>query len=69
VAAFTLFRNRLDRGRPRCASARRTSPNTFASHYAAEIGLAEALDPKVAAVYAQHTTGAKYLINPQKGVS
>jgi NADPH:quinone reductase len=42
---------------------------TFASHYAAEIGLAEALDPKLAGVYAQHTTGAKYLINPQNGLS
>ena len=42
---------------------------TFASHYAAEIGLAEALDPKVVAVYARRATGAKYLINPQKGLS
>jgi NADPH:quinone reductase-like Zn-dependent oxidoreductase len=42
---------------------------TFASHYAAEIGLAEALDPKVAALYVQRATGAKYLINPQKGLS
>lgn len=42
---------------------------TFASHYAAEIGLAEALDPKIAAIYAKRATGAKYLINPQKGLS
>ena len=42
---------------------------TFASRYAAEIGLAEALDPKVAAMYVQRATGAKYLINPQKGLS
>jgi NADPH:quinone reductase-like Zn-dependent oxidoreductase len=42
---------------------------TFVSHYAAEIGLAEALDPKVAALYVQRATGAKYLINPQKGIS
>jgi hypothetical protein len=41
----------------------------FASHYPTEIGLAEALDPKVATVYAQPTTGAKYLINPQNGPS
>ncbi len=42
---------------------------TFASRYAAEISLAEALDPKVAAAYVQRATGAKYLINPQKGIS
>jgi NADPH2:quinone reductase len=42
---------------------------TFVSHYAAEIGLAEALDPTVAAVYARRATSAKYLINPQKGLS
>ncbi len=42
---------------------------TFASHYTAEIGLAEVLDPKVAAAYNKKTTGAKYLINPAKGLS
>ena len=42
---------------------------TFVSHYAGEIGLAEALDPKVATLYARRATGAKYLINPQKGLS
>jgi NADPH:quinone reductase-like Zn-dependent oxidoreductase len=41
---------------------------TFASHYTAEIGLAEALDPKVAAAYNRKTTGEKYLINPGKGL-
>jgi NADPH:quinone reductase len=41
---------------------------TFASHYTAEIGLAEALDPKVAAAYNKKTTGEKYLINPNKGL-
>jgi NADPH:quinone reductase-like Zn-dependent oxidoreductase len=41
---------------------------TFASHYTAEIGLAEALDPKVVAAYNSKTTGAKYLINPSKGL-
>ena len=41
---------------------------TFASHYTAEIGLAEALDPKVVAAYNRKTTGAKYLINPSKGL-
>lgn len=41
---------------------------TFASHYTAEIGLAEALDPKVAAAYNRKTTGEKYLINPAKGL-
>ncbi|MGZ3376990.1 MAG: zinc-binding dehydrogenase [Phenylobacterium sp.] len=42
---------------------------TFASHYTAEIGLAEALDPKVVAAYNRKTTGEKYLINPAKGVA
>jgi NADPH:quinone reductase-like Zn-dependent oxidoreductase len=42
---------------------------TFASHYTAEIGLAEALDPKVVAAYNRKTTGAKYLINPNKGLA
>jgi len=42
---------------------------TFASHYTAEIGLAEALDPKVAAAYNRKTTGEKYLINPTKGLA
>jgi NADPH:quinone reductase-like Zn-dependent oxidoreductase len=41
---------------------------TFASHYTAEIGLAEALDPKVVAAYNRKTTGEKYLINPNKGL-
>ena len=41
---------------------------TFASRYTAEIGLAEALDPKVIAAYARRATGEKYLINPQKGL-
>ena len=41
---------------------------TFASHYTAEISLAEALDPAVMAAYNKKTTGEKYLINPNKGV-
>jgi len=41
---------------------------TFASHYTAEIGLAEALDPAVIAAYNRKTTGEKYLINPSKGL-
>jgi NADPH:quinone reductase-like Zn-dependent oxidoreductase len=41
---------------------------TFASHYTAEIGLAEALDPAVAAAYNRRATGEKYLINPNKGL-
>jgi NADPH:quinone reductase-like Zn-dependent oxidoreductase len=39
---------------------------TFASHYTAEISLAEALDPAVAAAYNRRATGEKYLINPNK---
>jgi NADPH:quinone reductase-like Zn-dependent oxidoreductase len=40
---------------------------TFASHYTAEISLAEALQPEVMAAYNRKTTGEKYLINPHKG--
>ena len=39
---------------------------TFASHYAHQISLAEALQPAVAAAYAQRATGAKYLIDPSR---
>ena len=39
---------------------------TFASHYQHEISLFEALKPEIIAVYGQRSTGAKYLINPQK---
>jgi hypothetical protein len=41
---------------------------TFASHYTAEIGLAEVLDPTIAAAYNRKTTGEKYLVNPSKGL-
>ena len=39
---------------------------TFASHYTAEISLAEALRLDVIAAYAKRATGEKYLINPNK---
>jgi NADPH2:quinone reductase len=39
---------------------------TFASHYAGEISLFEALDPKVVAAYRGAGTGAKYVIVPSK---
>ncbi len=42
---------------------------TFASHYAGELSLAEALQPDWIAVYGQRATGAKYLINPNKGMT
>lgn len=54
-----------DRLRARVADEIKT---TFASHYTAEISLAEALDPKNVAAYGRQATGEKYLINPQKGV-
>ena len=41
---------------------------TFASHYTAELSLAEALQPEAIAAYARKATGEKYLINPNKGV-
>ena len=37
---------------------------TFASHYAGEISLAQALQPEVLARYGRRATGAKWLINP-----
>ena len=39
---------------------------TFASHYAKEISLAEALQLDTIAVYGQRATGEKYLINPSR---
>ncbi|CAN7542506.1 zinc-binding dehydrogenase [Phenylobacterium sp. LjRoot164] len=39
---------------------------TFASHYTAELSLAEALQPEFIAAYARKATGEKYLINPNK---
>ena len=39
---------------------------TFASSYAKEISLAQALQPQTIAVYGQRATGTKYLINPHK---
>ena len=39
---------------------------TFASHYTKEVSLAEALYLAAIAVYGKQSTGAKYLINPNK---
>jgi hypothetical protein len=50
--------------RARVADALKT---TFASHYTAEISLAEVLNPEIMAAYNRKTTGEKYLINPNKG--
>ena len=41
---------------------------TFASHYTAEISLAEVLSLKSMAAYGKQATGEKYLINPNKGL-
>jgi len=41
----------------------------FASSYAKEVSLAEALSLEAIAVYGQRTTGGKYLINPNKGLT
>ena len=41
---------------------------TFASSYAKEISLAEALDLENVALYNQRATGEKYLVNPNKGL-
>ena len=42
---------------------------TFASHYAAEITLAEALSPTAIATYGKRATGEKYLIVPNQPTS
>ena len=42
---------------------------TFASRYAGEVSLTDALDLKNIAVYAKSATGQKYLINPNKGLN
>ena len=42
---------------------------TFASSYAKEISLVEALQPEAIAVYGQRATGTKYLINPNKAAT
>jgi NADPH2:quinone reductase len=42
---------------------------TFASHYAREVSLAEALQLDAIAVYGRQATGEKYLINPSKGIA
>jgi NADPH2:quinone reductase len=42
---------------------------TFASHYAREISLAEALHPDAIAIYNQRATGEKFLIAPNRALS
>ncbi len=42
---------------------------TFASRYAGVISLADALNPKIIAVYSKASTGHKYLINPNLGLA
>jgi NADPH2:quinone reductase len=42
---------------------------TFASGYAGEVSLFEALDLKTIAIYNKRATGKKYLINPNKDVN
>jgi NADPH2:quinone reductase len=41
---------------------------TFASHYAGELSLAEAVQPEWIALYSRRSTGSKYLINPNKAL-
>lgn len=52
----------VQRLRERVASELKT---TFASHYARQISLREALQPDVIAAYGKQATGTKYLITPQ----
>lgn len=39
---------------------------TFASTYAREISLAEMMQPETIAAYNKRSTGAKYLVNPNR---
>jgi NADPH2:quinone reductase len=41
---------------------------TFASHYSAEISLAQAVSPEVIAAYNKRATGEKYLVTPNAGL-
>jgi len=41
---------------------------TFASSYGREVSLAEAVSPDAVAEYGRQATGAKFLVNPQKGL-
>ena len=52
---------RLTRMRERVAAELKT---TFASHYARQVSLQQALDPALIAVYGKQATGEKYLITP-----
>ena len=54
-----------DRLRNRVANEIKT---TFASAYTQEVSLAEMLSTEAMAVYGQQATGAKFLINPNKGL-
>jgi NADPH2:quinone reductase len=56
----------VDRLKRRIAAELKT---TFASHYAHEVSLAEALDLETLAMYGKRATGQKYLINPHKGLN
>jgi hypothetical protein len=40
---------------------------TFATHYTAEVSLAQALAPAVIAAYNKRATGEKYLVTPNQG--
>jgi NADPH2:quinone reductase len=42
---------------------------TFASHYAGELSLVEALQPEWIAAYGRRATGSKYLIDPNKALN
>ena len=42
---------------------------TFASHYSKQVSLAGALQASAIAEYGARATGAKYLINPQAGLT
>jgi len=51
------------------AARRRGAQTTFASRYAGEVSLVEALDLDSIAIYGRSTTGHKYLINPNKDLN
>ena len=65
---LTPFLGRIGAERAQALRARVAAEirTTFASHYAGEISLAEALKPEMVAIYNKRSTGTKYLINPNK---
>jgi NADPH2:quinone reductase len=66
---LTLFLRKIGPQATAALQARvaREVKTTFASHYSKRVSLADVLRPEEIAVYSAKATGAKYLIEPQRG--